>query len=115
LSSTFLQKTKKLSNDHIDLLLAQECDHQTVGKTHDIGAAVAIATVHTVVVGAGSFGHGDLAVLNSDDIVAVSGLYGELLILMQRNGFDHLAVAGDLCGSGGLTGHQKIETQAAAQ
>ena len=63
-------------------------DHQTVGKAHNIGAAGAKSTLHTVVIGAGGIGNGDGALVNSYDIIAaIGGRNGEFLVDPQVNGF----------------------------
>ena len=89
---------KKLSDGGVHFLIAQKFDDQPVGKTDDIGAAVAEAPLYAVVIRAVGPGDGDLPVRNGDGIFAV---YGEFLIDLKIHGFDLPAPGGDF-GEAGL-------------
>ena len=78
-------------------MLAGEFDDHFVGQAPDLGAAAAVATVHTIVIRAGGFGDGDLATLDGDPICAVGGAHRHGGIPVQREGVDKLSVGPYLC------------------
>ena len=87
-------------------------DHQTVGKTHNVGTTGAKTTLHTVVIGTGGIGNGDGTLVNGHDIIAaVGGRNGKFLVDAQVNGLQKLAVTEDLGVGGSLPGHQNIDAQ----
>ena len=57
--------------------------------------AAAVASLHTVMVGAGGFRDGDPAVFNGYDIGAVAAFDGKRVILQQVYGLDEFAVRPD--------------------
>ena len=97
-------------------MLGGKTDHQTVGKAHNIGAAAAKTTFHTIVIRAGGIGNGDGALVNGHDVMAtVSGRDGEFLVDAQVNGLQKFAVTEDLGMGGSLPGHQNKDAQTDAE
>ena len=112
----FLQNLKKLSHHSVDGQFSQKADHQAVGKTYDLCAAVTVAPVHAVMVGTVGLGDGNLTVSDSDYVMAAfGGINGELLIDAQIHGFQNSALAGDLSKDGGFFGPKDIRAQSKAE
>ena len=89
-------------------------DHQTVGQANNIGAAVAVAPVHTVMVGAGSFDHCDFAILDADFIVTGAAVDHKRLVDTKVYGMQNLALTEDLGMGGSFAGEKQESAQTGA-
>ena len=98
---------KKLSYNSVNGLLTHKTDGQPVGEAHDGASVMAVAALHTVVVGAVGFRHGNFSVLHCDDIPAAAvGGDGEFPVDPQVHKVDQDTLTEDL-GMGGSIAWQQ--------
>ena len=88
---------EKLSYCAINFTLAEERDHQLVGKTYDLCAGITKTLPDTVLIRAVSFRHGDFSAVDRNNIItSVRSFKDEPLRLMKVDN-DNGILAADLC------------------
>ena len=95
-------------------MFTREFDDHFIGQAHDLSTAAAVAPVHAIVIRAGGFGDGDLAVLDGDLVCAIGGAYRYGGIPVQGEGLDQLPVGPYFCHLG-IPGPQQPHAQYQAE